>query len=130
MEHNSCSGACESGTGFFLSRLPRFSKRDKWRSQLPQIASAASLIETFHLPLREIEDKFTKSELILTAWHSQETVHRIEAGLPMEPDRKPPVSRDLPERYFNTEGDLDLRNVSGADAINYLRSIGWAYTNA
>ena len=30
----------------------------------------------------------------------------------------------LPDKYFNNEGELDLRNVTGDEALAYYRSIG------
>lgn len=32
----------------------------------------------------------------------------------------------LPDRFFNQEGDLDLRQVSGDEAVKYVRALGWA----
>jgi len=30
----------------------------------------------------------------------------------------------LPERFFNTDGELDLRQVTGAEALKFLRAQG------
>lgn len=35
------------------------------------------------------------------------------------------IGEDLPPKYFNPEGDLDLRQVTGDEAAAYLRKIGW-----
>jgi len=32
---------------------------------------------------------------------------------------------DLPDKYFNEEGDLDLRKVTAKEASLYLQKIGW-----
>ncbi len=42
------------------------------KSKYPGIASLAAQLEMFGLSKRELEKKFTRSELLLLAWRSQE----------------------------------------------------------
>ena len=34
------------------------------------------------------------------------------------------VPDNLPDRFFNEEGEVDLRNVTGRDAVHYLAALG------
>jgi len=84
------------------------------------------------MPLCEIEERFCKSELGIIGWRSQEVAYHMdkkmkkgsaEAG-PSEEARAhfndPSLPTSLPERFFNKEGELDLRGVTGADALKFL----------
>lgn len=100
------------------------------------------------MPLREIEDKFTLSELVMTAWRSQEIASQMGKDVdvktssspttsknrvhdeidPETQKRKPGLTHDLieslPDRFFNEEGDLDLRRVSSEDALKFFQAAG------
>lgn len=99
----------------------------------------ASWIETFQAPLHEIEERFKKSELAIVAWSSQEqsehlrqrmkqseTKGQAQYGTP--PNAKIPpgssVPEGLPARFFNKDGELDLRGVTGMEAWQYMQAIG------
>lgn len=101
------------------------------------------------MPLHEIEERFTKSELGILGWHSQErlaqmrnktksTREKVEQAVAPK-DTKRTVAdqvRDamakktkaqslgVPPELINEEGDLDLRLATGAQAYSYLNSIG------
>lgn len=137
-------------------------------------------METFHLPLRELAIRFTRSELAIVAWRSQEQYWQFKrktanldsgreyeeelqqeeepvddeisySGKPVDVDaiyqaiegktkkkkekvlklgRKKKkvysgkVPQNLPDRFYNAEGDIDLRQVSGDDAFRYFAKIG------
>jgi hypothetical protein len=95
-----------------------------------------SLVETFQLPLREIKERFTWSEVVLMGWRSQEQVHQLKKKTPKgigahAGDGKPrkhyspgEIPDNLPDRFFNEEGEVDLRQVTGRDAVQYLAAIG------
>jgi hypothetical protein len=46
------------------------------------------------------------------------------AGPPNNVQSDGSFPQGLPERFFNPEGELDLRQVTGADALNFLRKQG------
>lgn len=89
----------------------------------------------FGLSKREMEKKFTRSEMALLAWRSQEisaSMDKIktegkEEGAASPKKRKvhdAQIPEGLPDRFFNEEGELDLRNVTGEEAHKYMSSIG------
>jgi hypothetical protein len=85
------------------------------------------------MPLCEIEERFVKSELAIIGWRSQETAHQMSANMkkskedsgdPSGAQNDGTVPIGLPERFFNSDGEVDLRQVTGADALNFLRKQG------
>jgi len=86
---------------------------------------------------RALEEKFTRSELIILAWRSQETSAALEkqteegkkggkTGTKPQRDWVPDsqMPANLPDRFFNEDGEVDLRNVTGEEAYRYFSSIG------
>lgn len=123
IQHHLGSGAGQQVTGFFLARLPSFTRRDDDRSRFPELASAASKIELFHLPIREIEKRFTKSELSITAWVSQETADNMDKRNKPDPNKKDlGLPSGLPDHFFNSDGELDLRNAKGAEIQKFFQA--------
>lgn len=102
------------------------------KSQFPGIASMAAQLEMFGLSKRELEKKFTRSELVLLAWRSQEISASLDASAkpPQENRAKKrfyfdaQVPEGLPDKFFNADGEIDLRQVSGEEAYKYMSSIG------
>ena len=100
----------------------------------PGIASLAAQIEMFGLSKREIEEKFTRSETILLAWRSMEISAGFEkqakdmrGGLPPTNPRKHTDGRlpeNLPAHFYNEEGEIDLRKVTGEEAYKFMMSQG------
>lgn len=114
------------------------------------MAAAASWIETFKLPLREIRKRFRKSELILMAWRSQEISANMDklhsnttqqSGTGYKGDYVNPnniiETEDgyilpegtnngikIPKRFFDEEGELNLSKVTGDEAVTYLNALG------
>lgn len=96
-----------------------------------------SLVETFQMPLREIKERFTWSEIVLMGWRSQEQTQELKSKTPAgmkgarEVSDKPrkgyaygEIPENLPDRFFNEEGEVDLSKVKGRDAVQYLAAIG------
>ncbi len=84
----------------------------------------------FGLSKRELDVKFTKSELFLLAWRSREQSAALEKSM-KQPGRHSAsdngdaeVPEGLPEHFFNKDGDLDLRQVSGREAYRFFSAIG------
>lgn len=104
------------------------------KSQFPGIASLASQIEMFGLSKRELEKKFTRSELVLLAWRSQEMSASLErqtespkGAQSAQPKRvylDAQVPQGLPDHFYNKDGEIDLRQVSGEEAYKYMSSVG------
>jgi hypothetical protein len=101
------------------------------KSQYPGIAGLAAQIEMFGLSKREIEKKFTRSELVILAWRSQE----ISASFERQSGTTPPtgkrnfhlgaqVPEGLPDKFYNKDGEVDLRQVTGEEAYKYMSAIG------
>lgn len=98
-----------------------------------------SLVETFQMPLREIRERFTWSEIVLLGWRSAEQAHQLKDKTPANlrntrtkaGGKKPrkhyehgEIPDNLPDRFFNEEGEVDLSKVTGRDAVKYLQAIG------
>lgn len=91
-------------------------------------------METFHLPLREIEERFTRSELVFVAWRSQElhhnmmkdhpTIAKTKSGKRSKYSMEDKGPQGMPDRFFNKDGEIDLRQVSGEDARMYFAKLG------
>jgi hypothetical protein len=123
--------------------------------------------------LREIEQRFTKSEIVLYAWRSQEQYYQFQQRMAKNQpdvseeeseeedyeevtgnedvdrildavdrnynlDRKKEIRRkkrikkkvtgkipqNLPDRFYNKDGEVDLRQVTGEDAMKYFSKQG------
>lgn len=104
------------------------------KSKFPGIASLAAQIEMFGLSKRELEKKFTRSELVLLAWRSQEMSASLEKQTEAQKaGTAPPKRRNyfdaavpegLPDHFYNADGEIDLRQVRGEDAYKYMSAIG------
>jgi len=91
----------------------------------------ASHIDSFKLPIREIEARYSKSELAIVAWRSQEFAASMDSKISSPSQtasggRKPKqgVPEGTPDKYFNDEGQVDLSKVTGREALNYFASQG------
>jgi hypothetical protein len=101
-------------------------------------AAAASWIEALGLPLREIEERYTRSEVALMAWRSQEQGHQMR--LKMKTGGKPtlPVdskvehqiaalerfSEKLKKPLTDDEGMFTVKHQSGEDALKVFEMMG------
>ena len=98
------------------------------------------------MPLEEIREKFTLSEMVILAWRSQEQYWQMKNRMGDEPKKKKrKVKNDskdkkeerdaggriryddelvdnLPDEWFNEEGELDLRQVPGPMAVKYMNA--------
>jgi hypothetical protein len=81
------------------------------------------------MPLREIEERFTKSELVLMAWRSQEMHHNLQKDMPAKKKKGRKGNKysaddigpeGMPEHFFNEDGEIDLSKVKGEEARGYF----------
>jgi hypothetical protein len=119
----------------------------------------ASWMDALKLPIREIESKYTLSELVLMGWHSrlqsynmskrfaprplpaltdgkEHNVTTINANINYNPNGVKDLGNSyglpnginngvpVPKKFFNEEGELDLRLATGPEAVTYLRKLG------
>lgn len=86
----------------------------------------------FHEPVKVVEMRFTKSEMFIMSWRSREIYAKMQPkkgppqpGAPMEhaAQVQPQVS-GLPPEFTNAEGELDLRQVRGDQAWQFLMKQG------
>jgi hypothetical protein len=85
----------------------------------------------FGLSKRELEAKFMKSEVVLLAWRSQELANNMnkDSDRPALGKRRPhsfdvSVPEGLPDHFYNKDGEIDLRQVTGEEAYRYFSSQG------
>jgi hypothetical protein len=107
-------------------------------------------MESLKMPMREIREKFTKSELAILGWASAEQAffmrrHRStpvggDKGLYGSTNAQNEVSMGRPtpaeevleqrlgptvvEKMVDKQGNIDLRQLTGDQTLHYLRSIG------
>lgn len=110
-------------------------------------------MEMFCLPLEEIRDRFTLSEIALMGWRSQEQVFKMKrkmdrnrtdwesqdyepTEMPKTKNRSKPkkkkeydghVPEGLPERFYDEEGEVNLSKVKLQDALKYLNGQGFKF---
>lgn len=109
-------------------------------------------METFCLPLHEINDRFTKSELYIVAWRSQEQHYHLKKRMkhtdnayPKVGDRRRYGANDiipegLPDKFYAKDivrdkfgkvmaspGEINLSQVTGEEARRYMSSIGMPF---
>jgi hypothetical protein len=83
------------------------------------------------IPSREINERFTTSELVFVAWRSQESADQLKKSVdtPSKTDdatvpRGAKTPTGLPKEFYNPEGELDLRQVTGRQALEYFKTLG------
>src|SRR5216684_3250623 len=83
VEHHSGTGGGEQAKRFFLQALPKWpdDPDDDSASELPGIASAASVIDALKMPLAEARERFTLSEMMIMSWRSQEQYWQMKSRL-------------------------------------------------
>lgn len=94
-------------------------------------------MEEFKAPVREIEERFTRSELVIIAWRSQEMHHNfkkqrgdsiVETSTQSKsgkyrkeyPDGIGPEG--MPDHFFDEHGDFNLSKVTGEEAKRYFET--------
>jgi hypothetical protein len=97
-------------------------------------------MEALGLPLRDIEAKYTISEVTLMAWRSQEQGHQMRAR--SDKARKSVAHTHTPESnkriqhleqlsdtmdkpLVDKDGDFTLKHQSGEDAAKFLAAMGF-----
>jgi hypothetical protein len=84
-------------------------------------------MQEFKMPLSEIEDKFTLSEMAVMSWSSQEQMANLEKKTDRPTIRtknKRQNKEGLPEHFYNESGEIDLRRVTGKEAYKFLSAQG------
>ena len=102
------------------------------------------------MPMREIRDKYTKSEIFLMGWHSAEQAYNMRTNSESKAqandasgradtsrmlDHMSPTNvteRVLEERLgpeiiskmVDEKGNMDLRKLTGPQALHFMRSMG------
>ena len=75
------------------------------------------------MPVREIEEKFTLSEVVISAWRSQEVSYLMKQDRPSSAASRKSSDRqeyeDLPDKYFDEEGNLNLSKVTTEEAYRF-----------
>lgn len=113
----------------------------------------ASWADSLKKPFREIKAKYTKSELTLIAWDSRlksynlslgmantKTTPKISNGIESSETVSPAgvketegayvlpkgVNNGVPinKKFFDENGDIDLRRGTGPEVANYIRRLG------
>ena len=112
---------------------------------MPAVAAAASWMEALHLSSREIRNRFTKSDIAIMGWRSREVSANMRSktlrpNVPAAPDvnvsgfenvdydaHLKAIEDRLGPVVFkmtNDEGEIDLRKLTGDEALTYLNAIG------
>jgi hypothetical protein len=124
---------------------------------MPEVSAIASWMDNLKLPIREIENTYTLSELVMMSWHSRlqnynmskrfahnKATPKLGDGktVTIDSNRKynPNGVREtedsyilpeginqgvpIPKKFFDEEGNFDLRRASGMEAVTYLRRLG------
>ena len=95
---------------------------------MPGVAAAAGLMDHLKMPLREIEGKFTRSELSMMAWRSAEVAANLKLHQSQPMIEMPgaagtdDVSSDLGSKIGP---ERDLRKLTGEEAMAFLGAQGW-----
>lgn len=105
-------------------------------------------MEALGMPLREIEEKYTKSEVILMAWSSQEQGFQMRqktqqhAAKPKPDGHTPPqriaeinkqaenvmqIVEHLDKAPVDKDGYFSLKNLKGDDALRVLAAKGFSF---
>lgn len=102
-------------------------------------------METFAMPLSELKERFTKSELFMIGWRSQEQhfhfkkrmkkidkgrgteSHTEEGGYKKRYGSLDIIPENLPDRFFNEDGEVDLSRVTGREALKYMELQGMPF---
>jgi hypothetical protein len=111
-------------------------------------------METFCLPLHEIEARFTRSELYMVAWRSQEqhfhfkrkmdkhetTRENVTTGNRRRYGPNDIIPEGLPEKFYAqgivrdkfgkvmaSPGEINLSQVTGQEAKKYMAAIGMPF---
>ena len=114
-------------------------------------------MDSLKMPMREVRAKFTKSEVFIMGWHSSEQAHQMKIRRHKVPSGPNDSStglqtsnmgdpyevaasvneRVLEERLGDSvisrmttkEGEVDLRKLSGTEALHFMRCMGVNISN-
>jgi hypothetical protein len=114
---------------------------------VPAAAAVASWMESLKMPMREIRETYTKSEITVMSWRSQEMALNMRSKYHQPPNdgaRGPQMPGNIsPQLDYSgeytgleqnlgpeivaklaKEEDVDLRSMSGEEALRYMRCMG------
>jgi len=109
-------------------------------------------MEAFQAPLREIQNRFTKSEIVIMGWRSAEQAYKMRLRIDRvseddesQEDRPQfenkrtqtenkrrkkkeyadaDVPENLPDRFYDEDGEVNLSKATLKDAVKYMNAIG------
>jgi len=89
-------------------------------------------MEMFGLPLGEIREQFTFSEMVLLGWRSQEQSYHMKKKMGTSngktrhenKEESVEVPAGIPEKYYNEDGEVDHRKMTLKESIAYMDAIG------
>jgi hypothetical protein len=103
------------------------------------------------MSMREIRKKYTKSELVIMSWDSKQKAYNmslVRGKKPLTASDAKTVTYEanvngiretatayevpktlnngvaIPKKFFNQDGEIDLRQATGPEALSYLRAVG------
>lgn len=94
------------------------------------------------MPMREINQKFTKSELLISAWRSRELAYNLrpkDTGndsdrrrrMPVDYEETTPKLRELEmrlapiaDKITDDNGEVDLHKLTGNEALHFMGAMG------
>ena len=99
------------------------------------------------MPLEEVRERFTISEMALISWRSQEQYWQMKVRLGNRDKKKKVTAKDskviaelkkksggkriqygdryvdsMPDEWFNEDGELDMRLMPGREAVKYMNA--------
>ena len=101
-------------------------------------------MESLKMPMRQIRDSYTKSELMIMAWRSNELSYNMDKNTPRtgkngsmgretsRNDTSQSVDLDVleqrlgsvAEKMVREDGMIDLRRCTGDEAMRYMAAMG------
>lgn len=100
------------------------------------VAAAASWMESFKLPLRQVERTYRKSELALMGWRNSEIAANMAAQRNKTPQFNDQPAIHVPDEAMDVleerlgavaaklDEDLDLRKLTGPEVMKYMGALG------
>jgi hypothetical protein len=86
----------------------------------------------FKIPFRELKAKFTKSEMAIMGWQSQESVAELEKSSSkldtQNLDYKNEIVAPEVDDKYMTDGEVDIRKLTGNQAAKMFSKMGLHFT--
>lgn len=81
----------------------------------------------FKEPMRMLHKRFTKSEIAIMSWTSQEQIANLEKDKPkmgQDTSYTIPIPDETPSSFLNEDGEIDIRKMTGKEAARYFAKMG------